>query len=158
VGMRTDLQRGPWPLGRGGGFFDDWRQILWRPWDLWRDDLWRNLDAHLGGQRPSVDVSDAGDRIVIEAELPGAEPEDIQLDVYDDRVVIRAETRRETRDEGEGYYVAERRYGRFHRVIPLPERVDPDGAEARCRNGVLHVEIPKVQGRARGRRVPITGS
>src|SRR5690606_22059192 len=60
VGMRTDLQRGPWPLGRGGGFFDDWRQILWRPWDLWRDDLWRNLDAHLGGQRPSVDVSDAG--------------------------------------------------------------------------------------------------
>lgn len=105
----------------------------------------------------SVDVRDAGDRIVVEADLPGAEPQDIQLDAYDDRVVIRAEMRREQRDEGEGYYVAERRYGRLQRVVPLPERVDPDGARATCRNGVLRVELPKVAGESRGRRLPISG-
>lgn len=150
MGMRTDLDRWSWPAGRG---FNAWRELFWRPWDLWRA---FDGEADWGlGQRPSVDVTDAGDRVIIEAELPGVEPEDIQLDVYEDRVVIRSETRRETRNEGDGYYLMERRFGRFHRVVPLPDRVNPEGAQARCRNGVLRVEIPKLQSQGRGRRVPV---
>lgn len=148
MGMRTDLERWQWPGGRG---FNGWREDFWRPVDLWRA---LDFDA---APRPSVDVTDAGDKVIIEAELPGVEPEDIQLDVYEDRAVIRSETRRETRNEGEGYYLMERRFGRFHRVIPLPDRVNPDGARASYRHGVLRVEIPKLETRGRGRRVPVQG-
>ncbi|QIA26570.1 Hsp20/alpha crystallin family protein [Thermaerobacter sp. PB12/4term] len=155
MGMRTDLDRWSWPAPAGRGL-SSWREMFWRPWDFWRA-----FDGEADwafGQRPSVDVTDAGDKVVVEAEMPGVEPEDIQLDVYEDRVVIRSETRRETRNEGDGYYLMERRFGRFHRVVPLPERVNPEGAQARCRNGVLRVEIPKLQDQGRGRRVPVTGA
>ena len=149
MGMRTDMQRWPWPAGPEWGY---WRYFP-RPLDLWRQ---LEEDGHwFDHQRPSVDVTDAGDRVIVEAELPGVEPEDIELDVYEDRAVIRSETRREARNQADGYYLMERRYGRFHRVIPLPDRVNPEGAKARHRNGILRVEIPKLQDQRRGRRVPV---
>ena len=153
MGMRTDLDRWSWPAPAGRGF-DSWREAFWRPWDLWRA-FDGEPDWGLN-RRPSVDVTDTGDRVIVEAEMPGVEAKDIQLDVYEDRVVIRSETRRETRNEGDGYYLMERRFGRFHRVVPLPDRVDPERAQARCRNGVLRVEIPKLQEQGRGRRVPVS--
>ncbi len=105
--------------------------------------------AHVqeGRQRtPPMEIIEEPSAFVLSCEVPGADREDIRVDVSPHRVVIAAlprppldalRTRRDTR----GHYM------QFERAIPLPSEVDPETAEARLNNGVLEVTLPK---RARG--------
>ena len=78
------------------------------------------------------------------AELPGLSPEDVRVEVASDgSLVIEGERRSEMEAEEEGgVYRSERIYGRFARVIDLPEDVDVDRAQARFENGVLEISLP----------------
>jgi HSP20 family protein len=111
------------------------------------------------GWSPSVDVYETDNDIVVKADIPGVEPEDLEVYCTEDGVILRGETRRQQeRDEG-GWHRTERRYGRFERQIPLPPGARPDNAQANFRNGVLELRIPKSEeSRQRVRRIPIGGT
>ena len=93
---------------------------------------------------PSIDVTETDNEIVIAAEMPGLERNDVEITVEDDVLTIRGEKKVE-RKEGEGnkYHLSERSYGVFVRVMQLPSGIDPSRIEASMANGVLRIVIPK---------------
>ena len=111
----------------------------------------------LGGDRwlPQVDVLRRGDELVVRADLPGLSKDDISVDVSDNMLTIRGERQEETTDEGEGYYLHERRAGSFYRSIPLPDGADVEHARARFTDGVLEVSVPAPKEGERGRHIEI---
>src|SRR2546427_469881 len=88
---------------------------------------------------PAVEMLERNGQLVVRAELPGLSPDDVRIEVSSDgSLVIEGERRSEVEAEEEGgVYRSERIYGRFSRVIALPDGVDVDRAQARFDNGVL---------------------
>jgi HSP20 family protein len=94
--------------------------------------------------QPRIDVVDDGAALRISAELPGMDREDVEIRVEDDVLVLRGEKHLESQTEDQGCYRLERAFGRFERVIPLPDGVDVERAEARFDKAVLTIRLPKV--------------
>ncbi|WP_029523217.1 Hsp20/alpha crystallin family protein [Persephonella sp. KM09-Lau-8] len=93
---------------------------------------------------PRVDVYEKDNKLIIEAEIPGAKKEDVEVKIKDNAVVIKGEVKREEEEKDKTYYRTERFYGVFERVIPLPVEVKAEEAKASFENGVLKIEIPKA--------------
>lgn len=84
-------------------------------------------------------------RIVVRLEVPGLDKNDLDIEVQDNTLIVHGEKRFE-REETEGRYrVLQCAYGSFRRVMPLPAAVKPDMAKASYKNGVLRVELPKLE-------------
>ncbi len=94
---------------------------------------------------PRVDVYEKDDKIIVEAEIPGAKKEDIEVKIKDNNLIIRGEVKKDEEKKDENFYRRERFYGKFERVIPLPQEVKPEEAKATVENGILKIEIPKAQ-------------
>lgn len=92
-----------------------------------------------------TDIRDAGDKFLLEAELPGFSKEDIQLDVKDGILTISAQhsQSKEEKDEKDGYIRQERRYGSFRRSFDVAG-VDEGQITARYQDGVLELSLPKA--------------
>lgn len=103
-------------------------------------------DFSPGVFQPRVDVVDEGDALRISADLPGMERKDVEVLVEDDALVLRGEKKLESTREEKGCYRVERAFGSFQRIIPLPEDVDPERAEAHFDKGVLTLRLPKRPG------------
>ncbi|NHX37086.1 MULTISPECIES: Hsp20/alpha crystallin family protein [Halolamina] len=95
-----------------------------------------------------VDVADADDEIVVTADVPGFDPEEIDVSVSDRQLRISAErsTETESEDEETQYYRRERTRRAVSRTVSLPTDVDEHEAAASYENGVLTVELPKAGG------------
>lgn len=93
--------------------------------------------------RPSVDISERKKAYVVRVELPGAEKGDIAIEVEGDAVRVRGEKRQEREENDEHFHCVERRFGAFERLLALPADADADAIEAKFRNGVLSLTIPK---------------
>lgn len=93
--------------------------------------------------RPSVDISEGKKAYTVRAELPGVEIDDVSIQAADQTLVIRAEKRQEREDDDEGYHCVERSYGAVQRVLSLPEDADAEAIDAKFKNGVLKLRIPK---------------
>jgi HSP20 family protein len=103
---------------------------------------------------PAVNVYEDKDNLVVEAEIPGMKRDEIQIYLSGDNLNITGE-RREPREEKErDTYRAERSFGHFHRMIPLPVPIKADGIEAHYRDGVLTLTCPKTED-ARRRKVGV---
>lgn len=110
----------------------------------------------LSGWSPQTEVFERGNELVVRADLPGMTKDDINVELEDDRIVIRGERRDERTEDEQGFYHTERSYGSFFRSIPLPQGVDGEQAKADFRNGVLEITMPKPeQTKRRGRRLEI---
>src|SRR5690606_10460486 len=99
-----------------------------------------------------------GNQLRICVDLPGLTKDDVKVEVEDGALIVQGE-RREERSEGgeaQGFRRSERRYGSFHRTIPLPDYVDTGNAQAQMKDGVLEVTFPTT-GRGQGRRLEIKG-
>jgi HSP20 family protein len=84
--------------------------------------------------------------IEVTAELPGMSEEDIDITLARDVLTIKGEKKQETEDKGNNYYRMERSYGKFSRVIPLPDGVvDNENVDATFKNGVLTITLPKLE-------------
>jgi HSP20 family protein len=102
--------------------------------------------------QPRIDVVDDGDALRITAELPGTEKDDLEVIVEDGFLVLRGEKRVDSKQEEKGCYRLERAFGGFQRVLPLPDGVDVDRADARFERGLLSVRLPKKAGDAKAPR------
>jgi HSP20 family protein len=92
-----------------------------------------------------VDVKEHDDEIIVAADLPGVEKEDVSIAVVDPRTLRIAFSRSaETEEKEEGYFVRERTYGSMDRVVRLPSDVADEGATATFKNGVLEVRLKKA--------------
>ena len=113
-------------------------------------------EPQLATWTPNVEVKEQNNNLVVNAELPGINKDDVKVEVTNDGLVIQGERRREHEEKRAGFYRSERSYGQFYRVIPLPEGIDPDKAKAQFKDGMLQVEIPIPESMQRKRReIPI---
>jgi HSP20 family protein len=97
------------------------------------------------GEVPPVDMYETADQVVVKAAVPGVKPEEIEVTVTGDQLTIKGEFRSDENVEQGSYLLQERRYGSFCRQVSLPAGVEADRAEATFENGVLTLEMPKVE-------------
>jgi len=102
-------------------------------------------DVEGGVWAPFLDISETKDEIVVKAEIPGVEKEDIKLSITDNVLVLKGEKKMSREIEEENYHRIERVYGSFYRSVELPSRVNTEGIEAKFENGVLEVRIVKAE-------------
>jgi HSP20 family protein len=141
--------------------YDPWRGFL-EPLRHFRDDMdnflssgWAGVQSmHSGQWWPPMDVSEREGKLVVHADLPGIDKNDIKVEVQDGALTIRGERRREHEEERGGYRRSERTHGSFCRTIELPPGVKPEQVKAQFRDGVLEVSIPMPENQ-RGRSIPI---
>lgn len=99
----------------------------------------------------AADVIESANEVVVKLEVPGLEPEAIDVHVEDDMLVVRGEKRVQRESKEGRYHVLECAYGAFERAVSLPAPVDETGAAARYRHGVLQVTLPKRAAQRSGR-------
>jgi HSP20 family protein len=103
---------------------------------------------------PRIEVLQREGAMVVRAELPGVEPDDIVVNVENGVLSIWGERQQERREDDDGVVRTERVYGTFFRSIPLPDGADEERVTAKFRNGVLELTIPVAE-HERGRRIPV---
>ena len=94
---------------------------------------------------PVVDVDERDDEVVASIEIPGVNKEDIQLDVRNGMLNIKAEHKDEKENKGKDKYVYQRSYQGFARSMPIPDYINEDKVKAKYDNGVLKVHMPKKE-------------
>jgi len=123
-------------------------------WDPFRDLLdfsirpvWPAVetDDASGSWTPRVDVFEKGDNLVIRAEMPGVEKDDVDVRIEGNTVTLRGERKRDAELREETAYRRERIYGAFVRSFRLPKTVDAGGIAASYRDGVLEITLPKAE-------------
>ena len=105
---------------------------------------------------PRLDVKETDKEFRVSVELPGVAEEDIEVDVDDDLLTVRAEKKEERQIERADQHVTERLFGVFQRSIRLPQSVDAKTVKATLDNGVLQIAVPKSEREPSKRRVPVT--
>jgi HSP20 family protein len=99
----------------------------------------------LGRWAPAVDISETEEAVLVQAEVPGLEADEIEVLVEGNVLTLKGEKKDVREETGDTYHRVERQYGTFIRSIPLPSPVVSDKAEASFRNGVLEVRLPKSE-------------
>ena len=97
----------------------------------------------------NLEMMEAEKEVIVRAEIPGFETPDLDVELLNNRLIIKAEKKPETK--AKGVESVERRYERF---VELPVEVDPAKVEAIYRNGVLEIHLPKTEA-AKGRHIPV---
>jgi len=127
------------------------------------DDFFRGSDLSpfegRGGWRtfsPSVDVREDEKEVTVKAELPGMDEKEIEVSLADGALTIKGEKKDEKEEKGKDYWHRESSYGAFHRVIRLPEGLNMEKVDARFKNGVLTVILPRLEeAKAKEKRIAI---
>ena len=138
----------PWrPFGELTGWERDMDRMIEdffgrrvRPW--WPE---RFRFGEMEVRPPVVDVFEEKDDIVVKAELPGMERDNIEVNLTDHTLTIKGEKKKEEEIKKENYYRAERSYGSFYRSVDLPKEVQSDKVKAAFKNGILEVRMPKTE-------------
>ena len=94
---------------------------------------------------PFVDISETKDDLVITAEIPGMNKDDIKISINDNILCLKGEKKQDKKVEEENYHRVERSYGTFHRSFTLPATVQQDQVKATYRDGILRVTLPKAE-------------
>ncbi len=128
------------PLADFQNYREALRQMLEGGWVLPRDLMPSPMNAVV----IPVDLLDNGTEVVVKASLPGVRPEDVSISVRDKTLTIKATPGEEDEDiRGATYLRRERKASAFVRTLTLPVAVDAARAEARYKNGVLTLALPK---------------
>ena len=108
-----------------------------------RGDVAREGSSATAEWIPAVDIKEAADKFVLQADLPGVKPEQIDISMENGVLTIKGEKKTEAVTDKEGYKRIERTYGSFYRRFSLPDTANPDAISAVSKNGVLEIVIPK---------------
>jgi HSP20 family protein len=112
-----------------------------RPW--WPERWFKGEDLDV--RAPTVDVYEEKDDIVVKAELPGMDKDNIEVNLTDHTLTIKGEKKKEEEVKEENYHRSERSYGSFLRTLELPKDVHADKVKASFKNGILEVRMPKTE-------------
>lgn len=94
---------------------------------------------------PAVDIFETEDAVVVKAEIPGVERDQIAVEIKDGILTLHGERKFEKEVKEENYHRIERAYGTFHRSFSLPSSVDEEKISAKFKEGVLEVTLPKKE-------------
>ncbi len=146
--------------------------VRWDPvreLDSFQSDMNRLFDSFFGrregngggsgyGRRwiPAMDLVETEGDLVLRADLPGLNRDDIEIEVKDNALTVSGERKADHEEKGEGFYRVERAFGSFSRSLDLPRGIEPGAVRARFDKGVLEVRIPKPEER-KPTRVEIGG-
>jgi HSP20 family protein len=106
---------------------------------------------------PPMDLVETDSHLVLRADLPGLNRDDVAIEIKDGVLTVSGERRAMDEEKSQGYYRVERAFGRFSRSMTLPDGIDVDAVDAEFADGVLEVRIPKPEER-KPHRVQIAGS
>jgi HSP20 family protein len=113
--------------------------------------------AQVAGWAPAIDVLQKDEDLVVRVELPGANPEDVEVTVQNGLLTISGKTEEERKEERGGYLVKKRRSGSFRRSLQLPQDVAENEINARFEDGVLKVIVPGTADAQEPKHVQIEG-
>jgi HSP20 family protein len=133
------------PFGDMEQFFDNLFARGWMRPLGWERPRWGELMGAFEERMPKVDIIDREEQVVVRAEVPGVNKDDLDVSVSDNAVTIRGETRHEEKEEKGDYYRSEMTRGSFARTVMLPTNVAADQAKAKFSDGVLELTLPKVE-------------
>jgi len=105
---------------------------------------WGEL-APLEARMPKVDVVDRDDEVLVRAEIPGVEKDNLDVSISENTVTIKGETKHEEKEEKGEYYRCEISQGAFARTVTLPDYVDTEKSKAKFKDGVLELTLPKIE-------------
>lgn len=94
---------------------------------------------------PAVDIAENDEHFLIEADVPGVDPKDIEVSMDNGVLSIKGERKSEVKEEKEGYTRVERSHGSFYRRFSLPESADPENISAKSNKGVLQIRVGKKE-------------
>jgi HSP20 family protein len=94
---------------------------------------------------PIVDIEEDNDSIMVKAEIPGMQKEDIKVSVQSNILTITGERKHESETKNKTFHRVERSYGKFSRMITLPTDVDSDKVKANYKDGILSITLPKPE-------------
>ncbi|MFZ0544229.1 MAG: Hsp20/alpha crystallin family protein [Candidatus Promineifilaceae bacterium] len=128
-------------------------RTIWPGSSLWRDmtRLQREMSHLLGGTSapiasfPAMNLYTGDEGVILTAELPGVEPDDLEITVLGETLTLSGSRNVGDAEEGAKYHRRERSQGQFTRTVELPFRVDNGGVDAKFTNGVLHVVLPRAE-------------
>jgi HSP20 family protein len=126
-------------------FFSDWKQDF-APWGRWTDAFGFPLESYVDGNT-----------FIIKADLPGVDPNAVEVVVEGNLLTIKAERKAAQEHDGNNYYHQEIRYGSYQRTLTLPEGVKADDVHARYANGVLEISLPAPAAMAT-KKIPIVSA
>ena len=113
---------------------------------LERKDLSKSLKfKNLGIDQINLEVSEDDKHYYIEAAMPGANKEDINLNIENNHLILSYERKYKNEKEGRKFRKSEISYGIFQQIIRLDENISKDKIEAKYNNGILEITIPKLQ-------------
>ena len=117
----------------------------------------RERYAQRAGVYPLVNISEDADHIYVRAELAGVNPEDLDITIKDQHLVVRGERKIPPEEKNVNYHRRERESGFFRRVLRLPAQVDPNKVEAGCKDGVLTITLAKPE-EVKPRQITVKGA
>ena len=94
---------------------------------------------------PAVDILETDNELIIKADLPQVDMQDIQVEIENGTLTLKGERKFDKEEKAQGYHRIERSFGAFARYFSLPETVDPEKVKAEYKNGVLTVSLAKKE-------------
>ena len=145
------------PFGMMRRFTDEMDRMVNRMFEGYGMANFERLTRGVENFAPEIDVFERDGKLVISADLPGLDKNDVKVDVTESAVILEGERKYEHEENEEGVYRTERGYGHFRRQIPLPEGVKTETTTANFKNGVLEITIDAPQLSKQRRRIQIQG-
>jgi HSP20 family protein len=108
----------------------------------------------LGSWLPPADVLEENGNYLVQVEVPGVKAENLNVEILDDAIIVRGETRQEKTEEKRNVYLRECHVGSVYRRIPLPGTIKTEGATAELKHGLLSLKLPKAEEK-KGRQIPV---
>jgi HSP20 family protein len=97
---------------------------------------------------PAVDIAENDKEVIVRAEVPGVDPQSLDITVANNRLTLSGEKKETSEKKGTDYYHTETRYGSFSRTLELPAGVDTEHVTAEHGHGVVTVTLTKTQAAA----------
>ncbi len=124
--------------------FEKFRREVDRLWDSFLER--RPTRAEEGEEwLPALELAETENDYVVRAEIPGMDPKDIDISLFDGMLTIRGEKKQEREEKEADYHLVERSYGAFTRSIQIPKPVQREKIAASHKNGVLKIALPKSE-------------
>jgi len=138
------------------------------PLSAWQKDMASLLDRFgrdlgddylLEGVAPKVEIKEKDKKYIIKAEIPGMSEDDISVTLRDNNLILEGERKSESEKEEKGFFSSEFSYGSFYRAIPFEEDVNADTVKASYKNGILTVNLDKLETSShKAKKIPILKS